>query len=30
VTSADISEIMTRLGRTLDRLPAAIAAEGLV
>jgi 4-aminobutyrate--pyruvate transaminase len=29
ITSSDISEIMARLGRTLDRLPAAIAAEEL-
>jgi 4-aminobutyrate--pyruvate transaminase len=30
VTQDDIGEIMTRMARTLDRLPAAVAAEGLV
>ena len=29
VTEDDIAEIMARLGRTLDRLPAALAAEGI-
>jgi 4-aminobutyrate--pyruvate transaminase len=30
VTEDDIAEIMARMGRTLDRLTAAVAAEGLV
>ncbi|MBN7808402.1 aspartate aminotransferase family protein [Agrobacterium rosae] len=30
VTADDVTEIMTRMGRTLERLPAAMAAEGLV
>lgn len=30
VTQDDIEEIITRMARTLDRLPAAVAAEGLV
>jgi 4-aminobutyrate---pyruvate transaminase len=30
VTSDDVAEIMTRMGRTLDRLTGAVAAEGLV
>lgn len=30
VTEDDINEIMARLGRTLERLTAAVAAEGLV
>jgi len=29
VTSEDVTEIMKRMGRTLERLPAAVAAEGL-
>ncbi|MGA1801604.1 aspartate aminotransferase family protein [Rhizobium sp. HT1-10] len=29
VTSDDVTEIMKRMGRTLERLPAAVAAEGL-
>lgn len=29
VTEQDVAEIMARMGRTLERLPAALAAEGL-
>ncbi|RFC68947.1 MULTISPECIES: aspartate aminotransferase family protein [Mesorhizobium] len=29
VTEDDVAEIMARLGRTMDRLPAALAAEGI-
>jgi 4-aminobutyrate--pyruvate transaminase len=29
VTSDDVTEIMARMGRTLDRLTGAVAAEGL-
>jgi 4-aminobutyrate--pyruvate transaminase len=29
VTEDDVGEIMTRMGRTLERLTDAVAAEGL-